>query len=79
MQVRTWKESEQARGTHVLERAKGETSGDMEEREQPLGTHPLESKDGGTSENTEREGASEGHSPTGEHREWETSEGTKGK
>jgi len=29
-QVRTWKESEQARGTHVLESADGRTSQDTE-------------------------------------------------
>ena len=31
-QVRTWKESDQARGTHVLEMAEGGTSQDMERK-----------------------------------------------
>ena len=61
-QVRTWKESEQARGTHQLETASGWTSQDTEGIGPSEGhSHPGDGM-GGTNQNTERIRLSEGHS-----------------
>ena len=67
-QVRTWKESNQARGTHSLETAEGGTSQDME-RKQPSKGHSLpETAEGGTSQDMERKQPSKGHSHPGDSR-----------
>jgi len=61
-QVRTLKESDQARGTYFLETAEGGTSQHMKESDQARTTHILETPEGGTSQGTERKPPSERHS-----------------
>ena len=64
-QVRTWKESDQARGTHRLESASGQVRL-RKESDRVRGTHQLKMASGGTSEDTQRIRPSEGHSRPGD-------------
>ena len=65
-QVRTQRETDQARGTHFLETTLGGTSQDKEIN-QARGTHSLETASGGTSQDMKRNQLSKGHSQTGDH------------
>ena len=68
-QVRTWKESNQARGTHILETASGVTSQDGKnptERGALTGWIGVGMDKSGNGEDIERIRPSKGHSPTGD-------------
>ena len=52
--VRTWKETDRPRRTHILERASRGAYQDTERTDRPRHTHVLETAPGGTCQDTEK-------------------------
>ena len=65
---RTWKETDQTKGTHKLEMVEGEACQNAERNRSGEGTHSLKMVEGGTCQDTERKRPSEGHSLPGDGR-----------
>ena len=72
--VRAQKESDRARGTHILETHREGQVKTQKESDRARGTHELETESGGTNQDMERIPPSEGHSLSGDDVERDRSE-----